>query len=67
MRKNSKESDDSKDLKDEMQTGDINLRRKAALIAQERNRLGLDGLVGGLEAVIITLSRTCSKRQLRSC
>lgn len=36
-----------------MGSDDINLTRKAALVAEERKRLGLDGLVGGLEAVII--------------
>lgn len=44
---------DLENLKVEMESGDANLRRKAALIAQERRRLGLDELVGGLEAVII--------------
>jgi len=51
--KDSQLQNDLENLEDEMQSGDMNLRRKAALIAQERKRLGLDGLVGGLEAVII--------------
>lgn len=42
-----------KDLQEDLQTSDVNLRKKAALIAEERKRLGLDGLVSGLQAVII--------------
>lgn len=34
---------------------DANLRERAAVVSAERRRLGLDGLVGGLEAVIINV------------
>lgn len=36
-----------------LKEGDENLRREAAHIVDERKRLGMDGLVGGLQAVII--------------
>jgi hypothetical protein len=42
----------AEDLLD-LQRGDENLRREAARVIEERNNLGLEGLVGGLQAVII--------------
>ena len=42
----------AEDLLD-LQIGDENLRREAARVIEDRSRLGLKGLVGGLQAVII--------------
>ena len=42
----------AEDLSD-LRIGDENLRREAARIIADRDRLGLEGLVGGLQAVII--------------
>ena len=36
-----------------LQTSDIELMREAARVIEEHKRLGLDGLVGGLQAVVI--------------
>ena len=45
--------DDRGNWREELQTSDADLRKKAAQVAQERRRLGLEGLVGSLQAVII--------------
>ena len=44
----------AEDLSD-LRIGDENLRREAARIVADRDRLGLEGLVGGLQAVIINI------------
>ena len=41
------------DVRKDLQNSDENLRREAARVRKERERLGLEGLVGGLQAVII--------------
>ena len=41
------------DVRKDMQNSDENLRREAARVRKERDSLGLAGLVGGLQAVII--------------
>ncbi len=48
-----KELELGKDLLEKLQNSDENLRREAPRIVEERKNLGLEGLVGGLQAVII--------------
>jgi hypothetical protein len=48
-------------LKD-LQRGDESLRQEAARIVAERKRLGLQGLVSGLQSVIINTEPQMQKR-----
>lgn len=48
-----KQGDGKKMTGNDLQNSDENLRKEAAIIRKQRERLGLEGLVGGLQAVII--------------